>query len=78
MKRTVIFSALGVLVGAGVGWLYWSYFGCTNGCAITSSPVNSSLYGALMGGLLVNSFTKPTKVPPPLPGKDAREQPHIS
>jgi hypothetical protein len=50
MKRTVLITALGVAIGAGLGWLYWNYFGCTNGCAITSSPVNSSLYGALMGG----------------------------
>lgn len=58
MKRTVLITALGVAIGAGLGWLYWNYFGCTNGCAITSSPVNSSLYGALMGGLVVNTFKR--------------------
>ncbi|MBL7944962.1 MAG: hypothetical protein JNN32_02790 [Flavobacteriales bacterium] len=58
MKGTVLFTALGVVIGAGLGWLYWNYFGCTNGCAITSSPVNSSLYGALMGGLVVNTFKR--------------------
>jgi hypothetical protein len=68
MKRTVLFSVLGVVAGAGLGWLYWNYFGCTNGCAITSSPVNSSLYGALLGGLLVNSFAKPAKRPVPPAG----------
>ncbi len=59
MKRTWLLTAGGVLLGAGAGWLYWNYFGCTNGCAITSSPINSSLYGALMGGLFVNSFKRP-------------------
>jgi hypothetical protein len=58
MKRTVLITALGVAIGAGLGWLYWNYFGCTNGCAITSSPVNSSLYGALMGGLMVNTLKR--------------------
>lgn len=59
VKRAWLLIALGVLLGALGGWLYWNYFGCTNGCAITSSPVNSSLYGALMGGLLFHSFRKP-------------------
>jgi len=58
MNRTVIFTILGVALGAGLGWLYWNHFGCTTGCAITSSPVNSSLYGALMGGLLMNTFKR--------------------
>mgnify|MGYP003379142610 CR=1 FL=1 len=39
--------------------MYYSLVGCASGsCAITSSPVNSSLYGALMGGLLANSFAQ--------------------
>lgn len=59
MNRTLMLTILGVALGAGLGWLYWNYFGCTTGCAITSSPVNSSLYGALMGGLLMNTFKRP-------------------
>lgn len=58
MKRTWVLTMLGVAVGAVAGWVYWRYWGCTNGCAITGSPVNSSLYGAFMGGLLFNSFKK--------------------
>lgn len=39
------------------GYLYWRYVGCTTGtCPITSSPVNSSIWGAAMGGLLLSSF----------------------
>lgn len=38
----------------------WHYVGCLSGsCAITSSPVNSTIYGSVMGGLLFNMF-KPT------------------
>jgi hypothetical protein len=54
------------LVGAGLGlaagYLYWRYVGCLSGtCPITSSPVNSSLYGAMMGGLLLSMFKKENK-----------------
>lgn len=49
----------GIVLGLGAGYLYWQQIGCLSGsCPITSSPVNSSLYGALMGGLVVNMFKK--------------------
>jgi hypothetical protein len=52
----------GVLLGAIVGYLYYAFVGCASGtCAITSSPLISSLYGALMGGLLLNMFEKETQ-----------------
>ncbi|MDE3256040.1 MAG: hypothetical protein KGN97_08700 [Bacteroidota bacterium] len=52
-------SILGVLFGAIAGYLYYAQVGCANGtCAITSSPVNSTLYGAMMGGLLFSAFKK--------------------
>ena len=60
MKRTWLTTGLGIVLGAAAGWAYWYWWGCTEGCAITSSPVNSSLYGGLMGALLVNSFKKET------------------
>lgn len=49
------------LTGAGVGivggYLYYYFIGCYNGsCAITSNPLNSVIYGAFMGGLLLNSL----------------------
>ncbi len=44
-----------VVIGGAGGFLYWYYIGCTNGCAITSSPVNSTLYGAVLAALLLNS-----------------------
>lgn len=49
---------IGVVAGAAVGFSYWYFIGCNSGtCAITSSPINSSIYGGLMGILLVNSFS---------------------
>jgi hypothetical protein len=48
-----------IALGAAAGYAYWFYIGCNSGsCAITSSPVNSSIYGAVMGGLFLNIFTK--------------------
>lgn len=53
-------SLAGIAIGALAGYLYYYYVGCASGtCAITSSPVNSTLYGAVMGALLANTFQKP-------------------
>jgi len=52
-------TIIGIIAGAVGGYLYYHFVGCTNGtCVITSKPLNSSLYGALMGGLLLNTFQK--------------------
>lgn len=50
---------IGISLGAITGFLYWKFIGCTNGtCMITSKPLNSSLYGALMGYLVAGIFKK--------------------
>ncbi len=56
-KKEIIITGIGVLVGAIAGYLYYTNIGCVSGtCAITSKPLNSTLYGSLMGGLLFNMF----------------------
>jgi hypothetical protein len=46
------------LLGGVAGFSYWYFIGCNTGsCAITSSPVNSSIYGMLMGLLFLNMFS---------------------
>jgi hypothetical protein len=61
-KKALIITGIGVVVGAISGFLYYNYIGCFTGtCAITSKPLNSTLYGALMGGLLFNMFVKTPK-----------------
>lgn len=47
---------IGIVLGAAAGYFYYHFFGCTGSCTITSSPRNSTLYGALMGGLLFSMF----------------------
>ncbi len=56
-------TIIGVVVGAIGGYLYYHFVGCNSGtCAITSKPLNSTLYGALMGGLFFNIFKKEKKI----------------
>ncbi len=50
-------AIIGVLVGAIGGYAYYYFIGCLSGtCAITSKPLNSTLYGSVMGGLLFSLF----------------------
>jgi len=55
-------SFIGLIIGAKAGYFYWQQVGCASGtCAITSKPLNSTLYGAVMGYLLVGIFKKDKK-----------------
>ncbi|MBX7202944.1 MAG: hypothetical protein IT240_05390 [Bacteroidia bacterium] len=49
----------GLALGGIAGYLYYIFVGCNSGsCAITSNPLNSTIYGALMGALLLDAFRK--------------------
>jgi len=44
---------IGAVIGGTLGFLYYKLIGCASGtCPITSKPLNSILYGAVMGLLL--------------------------
>ncbi len=61
IKREWLWFAGGA-AGAVGGYLYWHFIGCKSGtCPITSSPVNSTLYGIVLGGLVFSLFKKNTK-----------------
>jgi len=50
---------MGITLGAVAGFLYWKFVGCSSGtCMITSKPINSTLYGAVMGFLVAGIFKK--------------------
>ena len=52
-------TIIGLIIGAIAGYLYYDYVGCAREtCAITSRLLNSTLYGAIMGALLINIFQK--------------------
>tara|TARA_R110000765_G_scaffold52811_1_gene106145 strand:+ start:111 stop:305 length:195 start_codon:yes stop_codon:yes gene_type:complete len=61
-KKGIFLTTIGVVIGAIAGYLYYAEIGCLSGtCAITSKPINSTLYGGLMGGLLFSIFIKSSK-----------------
>ena len=61
-KKALLLTGIGIAIGALAGYAYYFYVGCASGtCAITSKPLNSTLYGALMGGLIFNMLVKETK-----------------
>jgi len=63
-KKAILITGIGIVVGAIAGYLYYFYVGCASGtCAITSKPLNSTLFGALIGGLVFNMFVKSPKKP---------------
>ena len=61
-KKALLLTGIGIAIGALAGYAYYFYVGCASGtCAITSKPLNSTLYGALMGGLIFNMLVKEKK-----------------
>lgn len=52
-------ALIGMSLGFVAGYAYYYFVGCASGtCAITSKPLNSTLYGGLMGFLLFDLFPK--------------------
>ena len=52
-------NLIGITLGVIAGFLYWKFIGCSSGiCMIISKPINSTLYGALMGFLVAGIFKK--------------------
>ena len=46
--KNILITSSGILLGAFAGYLYYAYWLCTHGCMITSKPLHSSIYGAIM------------------------------
>ena len=64
MKNWVVNNKLiltGAILGAVGGYFYYRLIGCTNGtCLISSKPLNSMGYFALLGAILFSLFKKKT------------------
>ena len=57
LNMRVVLLIVGILIGSVAGLLYWKFIGCESGyCPISSSPYISTLYGAILGGLLFSIF----------------------
>lgn len=58
IENNILYLLGGLLGGVG-GYIYYIFVGCNSGtCPITSSPVMSVVWGAVMGGLLFSLFKK--------------------
>ena len=66
-------TLLGAALGALGGYLYWYFVGCADGtCPITSSPLNSTLWGRRHGRTAVEHVrteTAPERVKKRAPGR---------
>lgn len=51
MKK-LLRPGLFLAAGAAAGLLYYQFFACRTGCPITSSPIRTMLYTALIGWLI--------------------------
>jgi hypothetical protein len=62
MKKWILLNKLmvtGAIAGAVGGYIYYRLVGCANGtCLISSKPFNSTVYFAVLGGLLFSTFKK--------------------
>lgn len=48
---------ISIVVGGGLGFGYYKFVGCASGaCPLTSNPIISTIYGAVMGVLIATSF----------------------
>jgi hypothetical protein len=56
-KTMILRILIGAIVGAGLGFGWYKLVGCSTGtCPLTSNPVISTIYGAVLGVLLATSF----------------------
>lgn len=50
---------IGAAIGAIGGYTYYHFIGCNSGtCAITSKPLNSTIYFAVFGAVAMSMFKK--------------------
>lgn len=72
-KPNTLKNIAGFIIGAVGGFIYYRTIGCTSGgCAITSNPYMSMLWGGVMGYLLADIFKiKDKKTKSPEPDKEA-------
>jgi len=48
---------IGIIVGGGLGFGWYMLVGCPTGtCPLTSNPIITTIYGAVLGALVVTSY----------------------
>ncbi len=65
MRNFIVVNRLyiiGIVLGGIFGFFYWKLVGCSSGtCMISSKPLNSTVYFAVMGALVLGIFKKENK-----------------
>jgi len=58
MRHTMILRIIiEIVLGGGLGFAYYKFVGCPSGtCPLTSNPVISTIYGAVLGVLVATSI----------------------
>jgi len=51
-KKIITRRVLPIVIGGIIGYAYYYFIGCTNGCPIQSNPYISTIYGAALGRIL--------------------------
>lgn len=55
----ILSYAIGGIIGAGAGYLYYYFVGCPSGqCPITANPWSATVYGVVLGMLIAGIFVK--------------------
>lgn len=60
-KSKLIFMGIMVLLGSIAGYFYYRFFGCKTGCLITSTPIRTMVYFAIIFAVFSTIFWKDKK-----------------
>ena len=54
MSKTIAIKVgIGIAIGAVLGYIYYHFFGCSSGCAISSNWLTSVGFGAVFGAVIM-------------------------
>jgi len=56
LNNALIIKSVGAIIGGSIGFAYWYFIGCQDGCTIQSVWWRMSLWGAVMGYLSFSIF----------------------
>lgn len=51
-NKRVLVLFIGIILGVTGAYIYYIFFGCTNGCPIKSNPYLTMIFGGIMGYLI--------------------------
>jgi hypothetical protein len=52
-KKHLLKKIFPLLMGGALGYAYYFFIGCNNGCPIQSNPMLSTIYGIFLGAIFI-------------------------